>query len=55
MVEAYVKLYKLRVSSTQTDDLNFNLTLKKTVRMYFSQAYKEKVLSLNFGTSKISL
>jgi hypothetical protein len=52
MVEAYVKLYKLKDSTTQTDDLNFNLTLKKTVRMYFSQAYKEKVLSLNFGTSK---
>jgi hypothetical protein len=52
MVEANVKLYKLKDSTTQTDDLNFNLTLKKTVRMYFSQAYKEKVLSLNFGTSK---
>jgi hypothetical protein len=52
MVEAYVKLYKLKDSTTQTDDLNLNLTLKKTVRMYFSQAYKEKVLSLNFGTSK---
>jgi hypothetical protein len=52
MVEAYVKLYKLKDSTSQTDDLNFNLTLKKTVRMYFSQAYKEKVLSLNFGTSK---
>jgi hypothetical protein len=24
----------LKESSTQTDDLNFNLTLKKTVRMY---------------------
>ena len=47
-----MKLYKLKDSTSQTDDLNFNLTLKKTVRMYFSQAYKEKVLSLNFGTSK---
>lgn len=52
MVEAFVKLNKFKESTTQTDDLNFNLTFKKTARMYFSQAYKEKVLSLNFGTSK---
>ena len=50
MAEAYVKLYKFKETSTQTDDLNFKLTNKKTARMYFSQAYKEKVLSLNFGT-----
>ena len=52
MVEAFVRMHKLKETSTQTDDLNFNLTSKKTVRMYFSQAYKETVLSLNFGTSK---
>ena len=52
MVEAYVKLFKFTESSTQTDDLYFYLTPKKTARMYYSQAYKEKVLSLNFGTSK---
>jgi hypothetical protein len=52
MVEAYVKLFRLKETGTQTDDLNFYLTNKKTVRMYYSQAYKEKVLSLNFGTSK---
>ena len=52
MVEAYVKRYKFTETSTQTDDLYFSLTEKKTARMYYSQAYKEKVLSLNFGTSK---
>ena len=52
MVEAYVKLFRLKETGTQTDYLNFHLTNKKTVRMYYSQAYKEKVLSLNFGTSK---
>ncbi len=52
MAEAYVRLYKFKEISTQTDDLNFSLTQKKTARMYFSQSYKEKVLSLNFGTSK---
>ena len=52
MVEAFVRMHKLKETSTQTDDLNFNLTSKKTVRMYFSQAYKETVLSLNIGTSK---
>ena len=52
MTEAYVKLFKLKEVYTQTDDLSFNLTERKTVRMYNSQAYKEKVLSLNFGTSK---
>ena len=52
MVEAFVRMHKFKETSTQTDDLNFNLTSKKTVRMYFSQAYKETVLSLNFGTSK---
>ena len=50
MVEAYVKRYKFTETSTQTDDLYFSLTEKKTARMYYSQAYKEKVLSLNFGT-----
>jgi hypothetical protein len=53
MTEAYVKFFKLKEVYTQTDDLRFNLTERKTVRMYYSQAYKEKVLSLNFGTSKI--
>jgi hypothetical protein len=52
MVEAYVKRYKFTETSTQTDDLYFSLTEKKTARMYYSQAYKEKVLSRNFGTSK---
>jgi hypothetical protein len=52
MAQAYVRLYKFKEISTQTDDLNFSLTQKKTARMYFSQAYKERVLSLNFGTSK---
>jgi hypothetical protein len=52
MVEAYVKRNKFTETSTQTDDLYFSLTEKKTARMYYSQAYKEKVLSQNFGTSK---
>ena len=34
------------------DELYIYLTNKKTARVYFSPAYKEKVLSLNFGTSK---
>jgi len=48
MVEAYVKLFRHKETGSQTDDLNFHLTNKKTVRMYYSQAYKQKVLSLNF-------
>jgi len=53
MTEAYVKLFKLKEVYTQTDDLSFNLTERKTVRMYYSQAYKEKVLSLNLGLQKV--
>jgi len=45
-------LKRKRLKRTQTDDLTFHLTNKKTVRMYYSQASKEKVMSLNFGTSK---
>ena len=52
MAEAFVKKNKFKEISTQTDELHFNLTVKKTARMYFSQSYKEPVLSLNFGTSK---
>ena len=52
MVEAYVKKFKFKDNFTQTDDLFFNFTEKKTARMYFSQSYKDHVLSLNFGTSK---
>ena len=53
MVEAYVKRYKFTETSTQTDDLYFSLTEKKTARMYYSQAYKEKVLSRNYNSSPL--
>ncbi len=52
MAEAYVHLYIFKEISTQTDDIKFSLTQKKPARTYFSQSYKERVLSLNFGTSK---
>ena len=52
MVEAYVKRYKFKDMSSQTDELLFHFTQKKIARMYFSQSYKDNVLSLNFGTSK---
>jgi len=40
---------------TQTgeiDDFFIRLNGRKTARIYYSSSYKEKVLSLNFGTSK---
>jgi hypothetical protein len=49
MVKAYVKLFRHKETGSQADDLNFHLTNKKTVRMYYSQAKKEKVLSYNLG------
>ena len=44
-----------RSSSTQTgeeNEISFHLENKKTARIYYSTAYKDKVLSLNFGSSK---
>ena len=55
MAEVYVKRYKFTETSTQTDDLYFSLTEKKTARMYYSQAYKEKVLSLKDNTGMMQL
>jgi hypothetical protein len=52
MAEAFVRLYKFKEISSQTHDLNYSLTQKKTARMYYSQSFKERVLSLNFSTSK---
>ena len=44
-----------RSISTQTgdeEDFLVYLSNNKTARIYFSSAYKDKVLSFNFGTSK---
>ena len=48
MAEAFVNKKKFKEISTQTDELYFNLTVKKTARMYFSQSYKEPVLKSKF-------
>lgn len=55
MTQLMVKLHNLKSVGVQTGDsteLYITLTNKKTARVYYSSAYKEKVLSINFGTSK---
>jgi hypothetical protein len=51
----YLNNNNQRSISTQTgeeDHLFIHLENKKTARLYFSSAYKETVLSFNFGSSK---
>jgi hypothetical protein len=46
-------LIKSKYTQTGDDDKLFiHLENKKTARIYYSTAYKENVLSLNFGSSK---
>jgi hypothetical protein len=55
MANAMILHRKYRNIGVQTgddNDLYIYLTNKKTARIDLSPAYKEKVLSLNFGTSK---
>ena len=55
MANAMILQRKYRNIGVQTgddNDLYIYLTNKKTARIYLSPAYKEKFLSLNFGTSK---
>jgi hypothetical protein len=49
MTEAYVKLFKLKEVYTQTDDLSFNLTERKTVRMQW------RSVGQNIGKAKFRL
>lgn len=53
--ENFLKQSNTRSSSTQTGDDNYlfiHLEKKKTARIYYSSAYKDHVLSFNFGSSK---
>ena len=55
MAQRMIYLSKLRHVSTQTDDKKdfmFFLSDYKFVRIYKSRAYKEYVISINFGKCK---
>lgn len=55
MAQQMILARKYKNISTQTGDtteLFINFTNKKTAKIYFSTAYKARVLSINFGTSK---
>ena len=58
MTQRQVEWYKYNNkinNSTQTgedDHFKIHLDKKKTARIYYSLAYKDNVLSFNFGTSK---
>jgi hypothetical protein len=58
MAQKQIDLFKkkqLNMSTQTGDDEDFfriHLDGKKTARIYYSTAYKDNVLSLNFGSSK---
>jgi hypothetical protein len=60
MVEAYVKAYKNLIikdqksigTQTGATDCLFYLNKTKTIILYHSQVYRERVLSLNLSASK---
>jgi hypothetical protein len=40
------------VQTGQNDEMVFYLSNKKSIKLYYSQVYKERVLSFNISTSK---
>ncbi len=46
------KYKNVSIQTGEDNELFVYLNNKKTARIYFSPAYKDKVLSFNFGTSK---
>lgn len=48
-----MRKYKdIGIQTGNNDELFIYLAKKKTLRTYFSTSYHQKVLSLNFGTTK---
>ncbi len=41
------------VQTGQNDEMVFYLSNKKSIKLYFSQVYNERVLSFNISTSKV--
>lgn len=55
MANVMIKMRKYKDVGIQTgnnDEFYIYLTNKKTLKTYFSTCYNQRVLSLNFGTSK---